>query len=173
MNLSEFERLWPDRHALSEQVVQELEKARKTDRHCRQFAENGSAIRSLLQDLDEIEAPPNFSYRMRIYAENHKHEKARFSETSGFRWGSLGLGLATGATAFVLGLGYFNSGSVNQPGMPVASDTTVAAPVNNAGFAGTETLEAVDTDSTKKKEKTPAASPHWNPQTVSTEKNVE
>ncbi|MBZ0263303.1 hypothetical protein K8I28_01430 [bacterium] len=116
MDLQKFEKLWPIRTELPQELQAELASKRQSCPDCEAFASGGDTIRNLLQDMGEERAADNFAYKMRVYASNHKGEELshRMSERPGFRWGSLGLGVATGAAILFFSFGVPNSDIQNS-----------------------------------------------------------
>ncbi len=104
MDTTTFERLWLKRSQLSREQVEELEQAQESDEFCKAFAEEGGDVHTLLRRVKSEAPPADFSYRMRVYAQNNKAGGVSLFEKTTFRWAGLGVGLALGASLITIGL---------------------------------------------------------------------
>ncbi|HEB83848.1 MAG TPA: hypothetical protein ENI92_02475 [Bacteroidetes bacterium] len=133
MELSEFERLWPQRDSLNEDLRNVLEEAKNEDPLCRAFADGGDTIRSLLAEMEAVEAPANFAYRMGVYARNHVRVDRPWLDRPWLRWGTVSAGVVAGAMLILLNTGVMAPGN-SPPGVPAAG-LSESDPGMNAGSA--------------------------------------
>ncbi len=106
MDLNRFEELWPQRGRLEPETRLELERLSERDKHCRAFTRTGVEVRQVCLSIPPEKAPENFSYRMRVYAENHleEHEGVAPTPRGIWRWATVTTGVVTGAVVMFLAL---------------------------------------------------------------------
>ena len=126
MDLEKFEHLWSQREHLEDSVRAELDQAAKNDAKCKAYAEGGSWVHELLQDVEPEKAAPDFAYRMRVYAANHTGSNAEQSKRTWMRWPVVTVGAVVGVAAMVLTLS------------PILQNNTVATGVHGSVIAENE-----------------------------------
>ncbi len=182
MDIQEFEQLWPIRDELDAEAVEALGKHRLSCPKCKAFAEGGHQVRQMLADLGEEKAPADFTYRMRVYAQNHLENKQPLLEHPWLRRGMMVTGVATGVLVMVLSVGIWGTRD-GQPDTVAPGSVMTGTPDSEAVSPPTEEktarggsptqLAAEDSDSVVSKDDSTARDasghPQWNPQTVSTQ----
>jgi len=171
MELETFEQLWPRRDQVDSTTRAELERLAKSDAQCRAYIDNGEWVRDLMKDLDPILAPPDFAYRMRLYAANHPDaEKLR---SSWMRWPVVTVGAVAGAAAVFLAFGPLSTvENLSPAGAMTSTESSQVepAPVNFESVTADPLLaeasdSTIQSDSLKYVERD---IPEWDLHTVST-----
>ena len=118
MDLERFENLWSQRDQLEESARAELMEAAKSNAECKAYAEGGSWVHGLLQDVEPEKASPDFAYRMRVFAANNTGSDAKQSERTWMRWPVVTVGAAVGVAAMVLTLSPILQNDTVATGVP-------------------------------------------------------
>lgn len=179
MDLLEFERLWPRRHELDPQLREELERQVEKCRHSRAYARGGYEVRRMCSRIEELRAPGDFAYRMRIYAQNHPEEAKSWSGNGWLKWPVLTTGVAAGAVAMMLAFGPLEETRDGAAVQRLADDETpvrepavkamdeVRGPVRQEALA-TQQGDSLNTGDTLKAMRDATGVPVWDVRSVST-----
>ncbi len=182
MDLNEFERLWPDRHELNDSIREELELQAKNNKESRDFVENGDWIRGLCKEIPEEDAPSDFSYKMRVFAENNpetgetNQKSSRFGGFFGIKnispvlkWSSVTVGIATGALMVMLIVGPGGISTTNQDMQQGSfAEEPVQAEEDISSTLADVSSDSLATDDSSNVSRDDGPTPSWELQQVST-----
>jgi hypothetical protein len=135
MKLHEFEELWLRRDELDDELRREMEDLVKRDRDCRAYAQSGWRVRRVFRTIEGSRAADGFSYRMRVYAQNHpdENEPLRNERYGWLRWPALTGGLVAGALLVVVAFGPIGQQGGERNSSPVqASDVRASGAASSA-----------------------------------------
>lgn len=170
MDLETFEQLWRSRDQVDGDTRAELERMVQSNPQCAAFAEGGDWVRDMLQDMGELKAPADFSYRMRVYAANHPETEDPTPSRGWLRWPVVTVGAAAGVTAMFMAFGPLVEGDMRTLGLVGAENTPEVRAASTPAVDSDQLAESADSTRTDSS-RSITSQPDWDMRTVGTAGN--